>query len=525
VTVTATSTQDTTKKGAASITVQAVPPTITSVSVSCVPLSVTVGTTSQCTASVQGTGNFNSAVTWGTTLGTVDANGLYTAPATAGTATITATSVEDATQKGSASVTVTAQVMTLTTTTKRIFADYSVIAYVDLTSVGVCNGDLLHYLADGYDQTAPLSSGFPSNCGSTPFGDNLGLGSNAAPSYQDIFVSDPSGATTNTLHVPYLGSRAKLGARSTDTVFYAPGRGYPVQMFDLSGVSKGTVALGNGAGAVSYDAKTNQVVIQIPWGMVWANPTATGPNQYNGISLSYISGAITTINGKVCAADPTDGLLGIAPLIPAGQASQPMTFVSTGASGKSYEAIASGTWGGKDLCLVYDAVGGLFDLFDSNGNSLSSVEIPGFTSKNTTIVKNDGGWQADFFASGPAAGQALAFSVYDGKIVSVTIDPTTFIMTVGQELSLGGNPIGISKSEVTGMVFVAYSDVVNGGSSFSSVDLTATPLVAMPLAATVSSHMSADLVVSSDGSTVYSLGSNDTAGGFEATPISSAPAK
>ncbi len=89
-------------------------PTITAVSVSCNPTSLPAGQTSQtssCTASVQGTGSFSSAVTWSASAGTITASGVYTAPATvpsSGSATITATSTQDATKSGSASITITA---------------------------------------------------------------------------------------------------------------------------------------------------------------------------------------------------------------------------------------------------------------------------------------------------------------------------------------------------------------------------------------------------------------------------------
>jgi 3-polyprenyl-4-hydroxybenzoate decarboxylase len=109
VTVTATSTQDTTKSGAASVIVQLSPPTILSISVACNPATVTISTTSQCTATVQGTGNFSPAVTWSASSGTIDANGLLTAPASAGSVTVTATSTQDTTKSSAASVTVQLQ--------------------------------------------------------------------------------------------------------------------------------------------------------------------------------------------------------------------------------------------------------------------------------------------------------------------------------------------------------------------------------------------------------------------------------
>jgi acid phosphatase len=86
------------------------PPTssITAVSASCTPATIGPGGTSQCTAAVQGTGNYSSAVNWSASAGAISASGLFTAPASAATVTITATSVQNTSKSGTASVTVKA---------------------------------------------------------------------------------------------------------------------------------------------------------------------------------------------------------------------------------------------------------------------------------------------------------------------------------------------------------------------------------------------------------------------------------
>lgn len=104
--VTATSTQDSTKAGTASVTVKAPSTTITSVKAACNPSTVIATATSQCTATVSGTGSYSSAVTWSASVGAIDAGGLFTAPANSGAATITATSVQDTARSGQATVTV-----------------------------------------------------------------------------------------------------------------------------------------------------------------------------------------------------------------------------------------------------------------------------------------------------------------------------------------------------------------------------------------------------------------------------------
>lgn len=91
------------------------PPTVTSVTVSLSSANLFVKATQQFTANVQGTGNFNSAVTWfvndlqggNSAVGTISSGGLYTAPAAApnpASVTIKAQSVQDSTKSGSTTV-------------------------------------------------------------------------------------------------------------------------------------------------------------------------------------------------------------------------------------------------------------------------------------------------------------------------------------------------------------------------------------------------------------------------------------
>jgi hypothetical protein len=91
--------------GTGTLTAQPViSPAITSVSVSCSPSSIQINGTSKCSATVTGAGVFNPAVNWVASSGSIDANGNYTAPGTATTATITATSVQDQSKSGTAQI-------------------------------------------------------------------------------------------------------------------------------------------------------------------------------------------------------------------------------------------------------------------------------------------------------------------------------------------------------------------------------------------------------------------------------------
>jgi phosphatidylinositol-3-phosphatase len=81
-------------------------PTITSVAVACAPSTIATNATSQCTATVQGTGNYSTTIKWSTSGGTISSSGLLAPPASAGNLTVTATSTEDTTKSGAASVVV-----------------------------------------------------------------------------------------------------------------------------------------------------------------------------------------------------------------------------------------------------------------------------------------------------------------------------------------------------------------------------------------------------------------------------------
>jgi hypothetical protein len=104
-TVTATSVQKNTISGTATVTLTAPPPTVTSVTVSPSTLSVTFGNTQQFTATVNGTNGPSQAVTWTAIYGTITSAGLYTAPASGTTDTVTARSVQNASYSGTATVT------------------------------------------------------------------------------------------------------------------------------------------------------------------------------------------------------------------------------------------------------------------------------------------------------------------------------------------------------------------------------------------------------------------------------------
>jgi len=112
-TVRATSTADTSKNGTSTVTVTNTPPTVTSVVVSPIAVSVVKGTTQQFSADVNGSNNPPHTVTWSVTGGitgtNINTNGLLTVASgeTGTTLTVRATSTFDTSKSGIATVTVT----------------------------------------------------------------------------------------------------------------------------------------------------------------------------------------------------------------------------------------------------------------------------------------------------------------------------------------------------------------------------------------------------------------------------------
>jgi hypothetical protein len=106
-TVTATSVADATKSASASVTVTAAPvnAVVTSIAITPTTAHVTTSGTFQFASTVQGTAT-DKSVRWTAVLGAVNSSGFYTAPAQAGTDTVTAISNADSTKTAAASVTV-----------------------------------------------------------------------------------------------------------------------------------------------------------------------------------------------------------------------------------------------------------------------------------------------------------------------------------------------------------------------------------------------------------------------------------
>jgi hypothetical protein len=153
--------------------------TVTSVTASCANSSVAQGLVDQCTATVQGTGNFSTAVNWTATGGTISSAGLFAAPAATGSVSITATSATDPGQKG-------VTIVTVDTPQKASF-DYEGITHVsynegEYTSSGAPAEDAL--AATGAAWAGVLVTWYQSDKNAT----TIALATNS-PSDQDVVAA------------------------------------------------------------------------------------------------------------------------------------------------------------------------------------------------------------------------------------------------------------------------------------------------------------------------------------------------
>jgi hypothetical protein len=120
---------------------------------------VNTGATFQFNATVTGTPN--TAVTWTASSGALSTSGLYTAPATVGTYTVTATSQADATKSASATVNVTSNVDTTAPAVSASESGTSGIITLSATATDAVGVTSVEFYVDnvlkGADATSPYT--------------------------------------------------------------------------------------------------------------------------------------------------------------------------------------------------------------------------------------------------------------------------------------------------------------------------------------------------------------------------------
>ena len=255
---------------------------ITSLSVSCNASAVPVTETNQCTANVQGTGSFSSAVTWSvdavpggdSTIGTISSSGLYTSPAnvpSTPSVTITATSQQDSSKSANFIVNVKLKITVSS----------------QASSVAVFHSDQVAAVVSGVTNTSVLWSVNGSLGGNLTAGqiDSNGYytAPNQPPSPATVTITatsqaDPTQNATATVTIssdttpPSILSVSPVQG-ATGVAQTAPIRIQFSEALDPATINFGTFTLRHGSAPIpvtsSYDPSTNSVTL-VPEGLLEA---------------------------------------------------------------------------------------------------------------------------------------------------------------------------------------------------------------------------------------------------------------
>lgn len=547
--VKATSVADPGASGPATVTVTAA--TITLVSVVCNPTSLQAHqsiTTSQCSATVTGTGNFSNAVMWSATYGSISTAGVYTAPADippGGMDTVTATSIEDTTKTGQANITITvARYISLA-------PKYPVVSQVEaiqgpafavlINATGLQAADI----GDVID-TTELGSSTPYKLTSADVAAGsftVYIGIDEIPSFVQFSCSTNSNAACDPAWLAITLDQRELAENTTSppsTAYFNPGYGIGIQEFSLTNeANEGTVTLvGTLPPAI---ANEEYYAIAVDGG---SGTNATGAVLADVDFQAVDSNVGSATTGAILPGSkglPTDALDSIVALNGFGYVTEPnlnapnpgdveqftisktsgLTVGTSAASGGGPYAIDAATVNSADAIVVFSA-DTTVRLF-SNTLALESTLTAGLTNITPlgTAYNNNlaatpvialGGWPVRIIGSGSAAGTVGVLSSYDNVLDFLTISGTNTLAWAGTTngaLTFSGNPYPylIAPDPIHGAFIVALADTTNGVTTLERISATTHAVTAItPNPALPTGFLASGIMVSDDGNTIYVAG-------------------
>lgn len=529
-TITATSTEDGTKSGQASITITPAP-TITSVSASCNPASLQAHTsqTSQCTATVTGTGSYNSTVNWSATYGTITSAGVYTAPLTAPTSgmdTVTATSTADGTKSGQASITLTAaRVIALAPLypTVSLAEAGGGLFGVWIGATGIQTGDVISTIQMGVTASTTITDSMVTAGGFTDL-----INISEVPSFVQWACGSPTSvnAQCNTAWVAITTDHQQMAeSKDSTTAYFNPGYTFGIQEFLLSsGANEGTLSL------VGPDVTQNTAITvdsgSSGTGAVLSDVAFQAVNSTTGSATTGIIASNGTTLASIVARDGYGYLTQ-----PNAGNVEPFTISTTSgltvgtavAAGNGPYAIDAATVNSADAIAVYsgqDTKARLFSntlALESTSAALSNI-TPFLTvqSANTAATNGpaaQGGWPLRIIGSGTAAGTVGLLSSYDHVLDFLTISSGNVLSwpTSGYA-TLTGNPYLIAPDATHGAFIVASADTTNGVTTLERISTTSpyTATTITPSPALPAGFLASGILVSDDGTKIYVAGFNTT---------------
>jgi hypothetical protein len=461
-TVRATSVQDGTKSGTATVTVTAPPPpspTVTSVTITPATTSAQTGETLSVTWNVVGTNNPGQGVTLSvdtivggnTSVGTFTiASGTntatYTAPATAGTHTLMATSTVDATQSGSVVITVTAPPPTLTTISaspliKWLDDDSFATAFVEMTITGTG-------FASG--QYACITPNLPIDPTKTIVVNSTQVKITVVydtpdwrPGLYTIGFTDGTSCAakppTSTAPFYFAGDQNMLAITPTGQRFSLNQATGIVSAPDNPSLDSFFAALA--LHSIAYDAATNTVVVD---GATF--DATTGKNTISGPSISSTAmGNAADGKGNACVAIPSQNqAIGF----PISQSTTTGAVISAG-----NQPFAAAT--------VFIGAGSSCEIYSRGDTTIHQFSLPDMAPQgNLFLTGLATGGQPEVVAlnGGTAAGTIAVFNQADNTVTfaAASVNGPTFIRTIQLDSSLISQPVRIAADPTGGRVIVAY---------------------------------------------------------------------
>lgn len=448
---------------------------VTSVTVTPDQTTITTAQTATVTADVQGTGPINSAVTWTVTGGTIIGTGntVTLVPTGIGTMTATATSVQDTTKFGSASITVTRGApvidsVTINGTDPWIFCPGSCfqaqVAFV-ISGTGFQAGDQINF--SGYWDPYTLRAEDVSADGTQAAAYEM-FGANQTPSF--IFFTDvPQDGTPagNTRAFAYLNGYNGASHGQNGYFLNKYGKVYVWQKNADGSLTNTESFAGDGLNAAYETDGTNGYFV-----------AGFSPYTLDGVALSSVSNdgwavsGTSAENGTAIVVEPNGNEVALYRPVPSPQnpvtnrvpaGTMPYTSVMTTVNGTTYGYIAS-VDGTPTLRRI-----------DTNGASAGSAPLTGVTSLTDINFSNrflTGGWPMAIFHNGPGAGKVAVVSTHDKGLLVFddTSDTLPLLKTVPLPCSI---PWAIDAVDSVGKLFVQCIKVAgftDSGSTFLSID-------------------------------------------------------
>lgn len=265
-------------------------------------LSLNAGATQQFTAAV--TGTTNTSVTWSASAGSIDSNGLFTAPANPGAITVTATSVADSTKSASADVTVASSGVVVTISPTSVNLPTSGIQQFTASVTGATNTAVTWSATQGSITSSGLYTAPATKTTATITATSTADASKSASAMALIGGAGSTLAQAAAAMQPGTWMQLNTLGFSGGNVLHPPDTGSVLEFDDKAvwnSVAKSAMILGQSHPAAPTACGTELFVQYADSSNTWSNlplPCPT-PEDINGVSHGYEQMTINPATGDV----------------------------------------------------------------------------------------------------------------------------------------------------------------------------------------------------------------------------------